>query len=319
MGEHHEGRRMTTTETVAGAALGGRTGAMALFEAMRPYQWPKNVLVLAAFVFSVGDAWTVEDAGSWGPLLWRTVAMVGIWCLASSATYLVNDVFDRERDRLHPTKRYRPIARGAVTPRVAVAAAVALNAIALPLAFAVDVVAGLILAGYVVLMLAYSWELKRVAILDVIVLTGGVIGRAVSGATAIDVEISPWLYVCAGAAAFFFAISKRWAEFRDLGDDASRHRDALGVYTGEVLTQMLIISGAAALLAFALYTIESENVPGSGAMALTIPFVAFAMFRYLLLLNGARRGDPPDQILFTDPQILLAMAGFAGVALAVLA
>ncbi|GAB4320886.1 MAG: decaprenyl-phosphate phosphoribosyltransferase [Dehalococcoidia bacterium] len=309
---------MTAGETIAGAVPIGSRGLAALLVAMRPYQWPKSLLVFAAFVFSAGDAWQLDDAGSWAPLLWRTAAMAVLWCLASSATYLVNDVFDRDRDRLHPRKRYRPIARGAVSPRAAVAVAVLLNTAAIPLALALDLVAGLILAGYVTLMAAYSWEIKRVAILDVIVLTSGVIGRAVSGATTIDVEISPWLYVCAGAAAFFFAISKRWAEFRDLGENAARHRDALGVYTGEVLTQMLIISGAAALLAFALYTIESDNVPSSGAMALTIPFVAFAMFRYLLLLNGPRRGDAPDQILFTDPQILLAMAGFGGVALAVL-
>lgn len=309
---------MTTGETVAGIVPTGRQGVAALVVAMRPYQWPKSLLVFAAFVFSAGDAWQLDDAGSWAPLLWRTAAMAALWCLASSATYLVNDVFDRDRDQLHPTKRYRPVARGAVSPHTAVATALVLNVVAIPLAFALDLVAGVVLFGYVLLMAAYSWELKRVAIVDVIVLTSGVIGRAVSGATTIDVEISPWLYVCAGAAAFFFAISKRWAEFRDLGDSAARHRDALGVYTGEVLTQMLIISGAAALLAFALYTIESDNVPESGAMALTIPFVAFAMFRYLLLLNGARRGDPPDQILFTDPQILLAMAGFGGVALAVL-
>ena len=309
---------MTTSDTVAGAVPVGRQGIAALLAAMRPYQWPKSLLVFAAFIFSAGDAWQLDDAASWAPLLGRTAAMAALWCLASSATYLVNDVFDRDRDRLHPRKRYRPIARGALSPRAAVVSAVTLNAVAIPLAFAVDLVAGLILAGYAALMAAYSWEIKRVAILDVIVLTSGVIGRAVSGATAIDVEISPWLYVCAGAAAFFFAISKRWAEFRDLGNGAARHRDALGVYTGEVLTQMLIISGAAALLAFALYTIESDNVPANGAMALTIPFVAFAMFRYLLLLNGPRRGDPPDQILFTDPQILLAIGGFGAVALAVL-
>lgn len=318
MGGHRKGHRMTTTGTVARALPAGRQGLAALLVAMRPYQWPKSLLVFAAFIFSAGDAWRLGDAGSWAPLLWRTAAMTAIWCLASSATYLVNDVFDRERDRLHPGKRNRPIARGAVSPRTAIATAALLDAVAIPLAFALDFVAGLVIAGYVALMAVYSWEVKRVAILDVIVLTSGVIGRAVSGATTIDVAISPWLYVCAGAAAFFFAISKRWAEYRDLGEGAARHRDALGVYTGEVLTQMLVISGAAALLAYALYTIESDNVPESGTMALTIPFVAFAMFRYLLLLNGPRRGDAPDQILFTDPQIVLAMAGFAGVALAVL-
>ena len=134
----------------------------------------------------------------------------------------------------------------------------------------------------------------------------------------IDVTISPWLYVCSSFGAFFFASSKRWAEHRQLGPDAAQHRPALAQYGGEILGQLLMISASSAILSYALYTIESEHVPKNGSMALTLPWVAFALFRYLLLLDGPRRGDAPDRILFTDPQILVAVAGFVLTAVTVL-
>lgn len=296
-----------------------RTSALPpILMAMRPYQWPKNGLVFAGLAFSAGDAWRPGDVESWWPLLWRTIAIFAFWCMASSATYLFNDIQDRAADRLHPRKQHRPIARGDVSVRAAGAAAGILLAIAIPGALLIDPLAGAIVAGYVVLMTAYSYGLKTVAILDVLILCAGVIGRAVGGAVAIDVEISPWLYICASFGAFFFASSKRWSEYRQLGSDAVNHRPALANYGGDILSQMLIISAASALLAYALYTIESANVPENGAMALTLPFAGFALFRYLLLLNGERRNDAPDQILFTDPQIVIAALGFIATAMTVM-
>ena len=304
-----------TTET----AVGGRVmGLPPLLEAMRPHQWPKNAIVFAAFVFSAGSAWKADDADTWWPLLWRSAALFVLWCAVSSAIYLVNDIRDREADRLHPRKQHRAIARGALGTGTARVAAIAVLLVAIPAGLVLDSTGGLILAGYAAMMLLYSLGLKEVAMLDIIILCGGVVARAVGGAAAIDVDISPWLYVCTSFAAFFFASSKRWAEFRQLGADAAAHRPALAQYSGEILGQLLVISAATALLSYALYTIESTNVPDDGSMALTLPFVAFALFRYLLLLNGVRRTDAPDQILFTDPQIVLAVIGFGAVALGVL-
>ena len=314
MGSDYARRGMTAevAEPEAGSKL------RALLVAMRPYQWPKNAIVFAAFAFSAGDAWRLGEAGEWWPLAWRSAALFTLWCLASSAIYLVNDVLDREADRLHPRKRLRPIAAGTLSPTIARSAAAVLLLVALPPALALNLGAGAILAGYSAVMLAYSFGLKRIAILDVLILCGGVVARAVSGALAIDVAISPWLYVCTSFAAFFIASSKRWAEYRQLGGDAAAHRPALAQYSGEILGQLVVISAATALLSYALYTIESDHVPRDGAMAVTIPFVAFALFRYLLLLNGPRAGDAPDRILFTDPQILVAVAGFVFVAMTVL-
>jgi decaprenyl-phosphate phosphoribosyltransferase len=305
--------------TAAEAARVPKATLLELLHAMRPYQWPKNVLVFAALAFTAGDAWTPGDPGSWWPLLWRTSALFGLWCLASSGIYLLNDIRDREVDQVHPRKRLRPIASGAVSVRLAATTAVALWVVTLPAGIALDREAGAILAGYVLLMNAYSIGLKSVAVLDVIILAGGVLTRAVAGAAAIDVEVSPWLYVCTSFAAFFFASSKRWAEWRQFGGEiAAEHRPALARYSSELLTQMVGISAATALLAYALYTIEAETVPRSGAMAITLPFVAFALFRYLLLLSGPRRTEAPDRILFTDPQLIVAALGFVVTAVTVL-
>jgi 4-hydroxybenzoate polyprenyltransferase len=305
------------TDTVAVAAV-RRVSLTALVRAMRPYQWPKNAIVFAALVFSAGNAWHADDPGSWWPLLWRSAALFALWCMISSAVYLVNDIQDREADRFHPRKQGRPIASGELSLATAATAAIVLFAAAIPLTLLLDLAAGAVLGGYAAVMVAYSFGLKRVAILDILILCAGVVARAVGGAAAIDVMISPWLYVCSSCGAFFFASSKRWAEYRQLGTEAARHRPALAQYGGELLGQLLTISAAAALLSYALYTIESENVPRDGSMAWTLPFAAFALFRYLLLINGPRKTDAPDRILFTDPQLVLAALGFVATALAVL-
>ncbi|HJP40389.1 MAG TPA: UbiA prenyltransferase family protein [Dehalococcoidia bacterium] len=275
--------------------------------------------MFAALAFSVGSAWDLDAPGDFWPLFWRTLALATLWSGAASATYLINDVMDREADRLHPRKATRPIASGALGVRAVIAIAILLLVMAMPLALLLNWEAAAILGGYVAVMMVYSFGLKSVAVLDVIILAAGVIARAVAGAIVIDVTISPWLYICSSFGALFLGVSKRWAEYRQLGESAARHRQSLAQYTLENLHHMLVISGAGALLSYALYSIESENVPTNGAMAITIPFVAFGMFRYMLLIAGLRSKDAPDQVLFTDPQILLSVAGFLAVAVTVLA
>lgn len=289
-----------------------------LIRALRADQWPKNVIVFAAFVFSAGSAWQPDDPGTWWPLLWQTSALFAAWCAVASAGYLLNDVHDREADRLHPRKRSRPIAAGELGPGLALWAAAVLAVTGIAAASALDPMAGVGVGLYAAMMVGYSLGLKRIAVLDMLILAGGVVARAASGAAALDIQVSPWLYVCTSVAAFFFAASKRWAEYRQLGPEAARHRPSLAGYPGELLNQTLMVSAAAALVSYAVYTVESANVPSNGAMAFTLPFVAFGMFRYLLLLDGPRRGDAPDRIIFTDPGILAAIAGFVATALVVL-
>ncbi|MDZ7729380.1 MAG: UbiA family prenyltransferase [Dehalococcoidia bacterium] len=197
---------------------------VALVQATRPRQWPKNGLVFAAFVFSLGDAWMLDDADTWWPLFWRSCALFAAWCAASSATYLVNDVKDAEVDRVHPRKRYRPIASGRLPIPVALVAAGVLAAAGIAGAVLLDPGPGSVIVGRGVHGRARygCGGLKQVAIIDIFILGAGVVGRAVSGGLAIEVEISPWLYVCSMFGALFFATSKRWAEFRQLGEEAGR-------------------------------------------------------------------------------------------------
>ncbi len=296
-----------------------REGLRALVEAWRPRQWPKNLVVFAALVFSAEQAWELESPGSVWPLFWRTAALAACWCLVSSAVYLVNDLCDREADRLHPRKAGRPIARGAVSPSWAVVTAVAMAAAGVAASAVLDLTAGAIVAAYLLVMTAYSLGLKAIPVLDILLLSGGVVARAVAGAAVIEVTISPWLYVCTSFGALFLGVSKRWAEYRQLGAAAADHRQSLGEYSGPTLEHMLMMSGAGALLSYALYTIEAPTVPENGAMALTLPFVVFGLFRYMLLITGGRAEDAPDQVLFTDGQIVASVAGFLAVAVGVLA
>ena len=289
-----------------------------LWWAARPYQWPKNVIVFAALAFSAGQAWTLSDSASWWPLLRAAAGLFAAWCLVASATYLVNDVCDREADRHHPRKQSRPIASGAVSVQQALVLAAVLAVGGLAFALVLDLAAAAVLAAYFAVMVAYSYGLKSVAVVDVFVLSVGLVARAVSGGLVIGVTISPWLYVCTSFGALLVATSKRWAESRHLGEAATLHRRALGQYSAEVLGQMVVISAAASLIAYAVYTIESEHVPANGAMALTVPFAGFGLFRYLLLLSGPRQEDAPDRILFTDIPILVAVVGFAATAVTVL-
>lgn len=294
-------------------------GIGALVEAWRPRQWPKNLVVFAALVFSAEQAWTLDSPGSFWPLFWRTAALAVLWCFVSSAVYLVNDVCDREADRLHPRKAARPIARGAVSPSLALVSAVLLAAAGVIGAAVLDLTAAAILAAYALAMAGYSLGLKAVPVLDILLLSAGVVARAVAGAAVIDVTISPWLYVCTSFGALFLGVSKRWAEHRQLGAAAPDHRQSLGEYSGPTLEHMLTMSGAGALLSYSLYTIEAPTVPENGAMALTLPFVVFGLFRYMLLITGRRAKDAPDQVLFTDSQIAISVAGFLAVSLGVLA
>lgn len=304
---------------LTGAALGPGAQLRALAAAMRPFQWPKNFIVFAALLFSVGDAWTPRDPATWQPLAGRAALLFAAWCLVASGMYLVNDLRDAPFDRYHPRKRLRPLAAGDLSPGLAALAAVVLTVAGIAAGFAASWAAGAMLAGYAAGMLAYTFALKAMPVLDVVVLSAGVVLRAAGGAVAVGVAISPWLYVCSAAGAWFLAVSKRWAEARALGEEAGNHRPALAKYPPIVLDQMLAVSAGSALVSYALYSIESANVPANGAMALTVPFVAFAIFRYLYLLAGPRASDPPDRILFTDPAIVGSVLGFVATAVTVLA
>lgn len=260
---------------------------------MRPRQWPKNAFVFAALIF---DLQLIQIDS-----VLRALAGFVLLCLASSAVYLVNDLADIEADRSHPVKRKRPLASGALSPPVAIAAAAVLAAVALAGGFALSTTFGEIVLGYGVLNLAYSYGLKHVPIVDVLVVAAGFVLRVAAGVSLIVVErFSPWLYVCMTLLALLIAFGKRRAEIVLLEETAGAHRRVLDGYTLPLLDQLLSIVSAATIVAYSLYTFSAENLPGNHLMMLTIPFVLYGIFRYLHLIHVENEGGSPEELVFTD-------------------
>jgi 4-hydroxybenzoate polyprenyltransferase len=287
----------------------GKTGiastAWGIVVSMRPKQWTKNVLVFMAFIFSLGETWHLNDPDGWLPLLGKTTATFVLFCMVCGADYLINDVRDRESDQLHPKKRTRPIASGRLSPRTAVVAAVVLMAAGLAGGFALEWRVGALIAGYIVLMLAYSYYLKHVVLLDLMIIASGFVLRAMAGAFVIDVPISPWLYAVTALGALFLAINKRRAEIVLLKEDANQHRPALEEYTPALLDQMASIVTASTLVAYGLYTFTATALPANHSMMLTIPFVMYGIFRYLYLVHVRGEGGSPEEVLLKDAPLMV--------------
>jgi 4-hydroxybenzoate polyprenyltransferase len=248
--EHHDQVKRVLVEQVAKLVSGGEWQrlAWALLIAARPRQWPKNGLVFLAFFFSVGEAWHVQDPGSWLPLLYRAMLASLAFCVASSGGYLINDVLDVDRDRIHPVKQHRPITSGALSPRFATAAAGVFLVVGLGLACVLGWPFIVVLVAYCGISLAYSARLKHVVIVDLFILAFGFVLRAVAGGVSIGVRISPWLYLCTLLGALFLVMTKRRYELTMLDTNAGRHRPALSNYTVELLDQMIMIISASTVV-----------------------------------------------------------------------
>jgi 4-hydroxybenzoate polyprenyltransferase len=276
----------------------------ALLVSLRPHQWTKNLVVLAALAFSKhlfdGDA--VARAG----------VAFAVFCGLSGAVYLVNDLADLERDRLHPLKRSRPIASGALGVPAARAAAACLVALGLPAAWVLGPGFFVCALAYLALNLAYSFGLKDVVILDVLAIAIGFVLRAVAGALAIQVVFSDWLLVCTILLALFLALAKRRHELVTL-EDAAGHRRILSEYTPYLLDQMIAVVTASCLTAYAFYTLAPETVEKyrTERLALTIPFVIYGIFRYLYLVHRKEQGGSPSDLLLADRPLLAAVALWA--------
>ncbi len=270
---------------------------MAWIRALRPDQWTKNLLVFAGLVFAL----RLFDPDA---LLRASIAFAA-FSLVSSAVYLGNDVRDLERDRLHPMKRNRPIAAGAIPTGAALAVAVGLAAAGFFLGFRTALPFGWILVGYVGLNALYTLGLKDVVLVDVIVLAIGFVLRAVGGAAAISVEISPWLVVCTFMAALFLALGKRRAEIAALAQ-AAEHRPASRAYSLELLDQLMTVVVAVSILSYCLYTLSPEVRERLGLehLEVTVPFVVYGLFRYLWLVRVSDLALNPSRALVADRAIL---------------
>ena len=292
---------------LARSRSGAWTGVLA---SARPKQWPKNLILFGPLVFAY-KLFAPE-------LALRALLAFVAFCLVSSATYILNDLLDVENDRLHPDKCQRPIACGQVAPAAALAAAAGFAAAGLGLALVVNLETAAAAAGYLALMAGYSIAIKHLVILDVFAIAAGFILRAVAGALAIHVIISPWLYVCTLLLALFLGFSKRYNELLTLQDAAPEHRRSLADYTPAMLEQLTSILVASTIMAYSLYTFSAENVPANHSLMLTIPFVLYGIFRYYYLVHRKNLGGAPELVLLRDLPLLLDVALWSAVSVAVL-
>lgn len=240
----------------------------------------------------------------------RASIAFAIFCALSGVVYLINDIRDREADRMHPTKSRRPIASGALSVPTAALAAAVIGVAAIAGAFALTPAFGGVAVAYVTLLTLYSVWLKHIVILDVITLAAGFVLRAYAGAVAINVQFSHWLLLLTLLSALFLALSKRRAELVTLADDAKGHRRSLAEYSPYLLDQMIGVVTACTLLAYAFYTIDDETVLkfGTDALLWTVPFPLYGIFRYLYLVHQREGGGDPSETLLTDRPILVCVA-----------
>lgn len=256
-----------------------------LIRAMRPHQWLKNTFVLAPLFF---------NRMLFEPEAWTSVLQTFLcFCLLSSATYLFNDLRDRHTDRLHPTKRHRPLASGALSINVATAAFILLKASGLALAWHVNAGVFLLAALYALLMLTYSLGLKEVSVLDSMLVAGGFVIRVEAGAVALGIHATHWLILCTFLLALYLAFAKRRQELLDLAEVAGSHRSVLNRYTIAYLDQVTPILLGTVVLSYALYTVAPDTVARFGTHALLYgtAFVIYALLRYLMLLHSSLEGD----------------------------
>ncbi|MCX6028774.1 MAG: decaprenyl-phosphate phosphoribosyltransferase [Chloroflexi bacterium] len=274
-----------------------------LIRTMRLKQWTKNVFVWAALVFDV-------KLFHQQPFI-RTLVTFILFCLISSAVYIINDLVDIEKDRQHPTKRNRPLASGALRKNVAIVGAAIIVLGSLPVALWLDRGLLPILYGYLGMMVAYSFWLKEIVIVDVFAIAAGFVLRVAAGVVVVQTErFSPWIYVCMVLLALFLAIGKRRQEIVLLEGNTGSTRRILEEYNLRFLDEMLALVSSSTVMAYSLYTFSAPNLPPNHTMMLTVPFVLYGLFRYLYLIHVKGETEPPDVVVLKDRPLQIDVALF---------
>ncbi len=271
--------------------------------AMRPKQWTKNALVMAGYIFAIGDkTQPIAKSAFWGAL-----AATFLFCLLSSAVYLFNDIMDREQDRHHPEKKNRAVASGALSVKSAISWSLIFAVFSLVGGYFLSVQFAFVLLAYLILQIAYTMVLKQISLVDIFVIAIGFVLRALGGALVVGVEFSPWLLLCTLLLALFLALCKRRHEKVVLSGTNGDARPALGGYDEKLLDKLIAVVSFATIASYSLYTFWPDTVEkfNSNKMSLTIPFVVFGIFRYLNLVYRHKKGDKPEQILLTDGPLLV--------------
>jgi len=285
---------------------------------LRPHQWLKNGFVFIGVLF--GHAW--GDPA----LLLQALMAFAAFSLLASGVYVMNDLIDREQDRLHPTKRHRPLASGALNVPTALALLAACFVGGFALVQLSDNRAAWVFYCYVILNIAYTLRLKHVVVLDVFIIAAGFMLRILAGTRGIGIEPSQWLLLCGLMVTLFLGFAKRQAEITALDEDSAAeggraaHRRVLEHYSPELLSQFMTVASAGAIISYSLYTVSPETVAlhGTTKLIFTVPLVIYGMFRYLFLLNRRGGGGDPARLLMTDAHLLAALVGWLLLVLAVL-
>lgn len=281
---------------------------------LRPHQWLKNSFVLVGMLFA--HAW--DEPG----MVFKALAATGAFCLLSSAVYVFNDLMDREQDRLHPQKRHRPLASGALSVPAALLLLAACLVFALDIVFRVIGHAEWVFIAYLCVNIAYTLWLKHVVILDVFLISAGFMLRLLAGTLALGIVPSQWLLLCGLMLTLFLGFTKRRAELNAMHTDegARAHRRVLEHYSPHLLDQMIGITAACTVLSYSLYSVSDDTVGRHGDLLwITVPFVMYGMFRYLYLLHRRGGGGDAAEALLSDHHLIAAVGGWLLVTLGLLA
>ena len=268
-------------------------------KSLRIQQWIKNLFVFAPLIFSQ-NVFNI-------PLLIKTFLAFVLFCILSGAAYILNDIQDLEEDKLHPVKSKRPLASGRLKKNHALFACILLVLLGLVGAYFLNVYFFVVVLVYVILQIAYSNWLKHIVIIDVFLIAAGYFLRVIAGGLAIEVQISPWLFICTILIALFLALSKRRHELVLLDKSAEIHRPILKEYTPHLLDQMIAVVTASTVISYCLYTVSSETVAkfGTKNLLFTVPFVLYGIFRYLYLVHQKDEGGSPEALIIKDKPLLV--------------
>ena len=302
-----------TAETGPGQTRAARRASPRdLLITARPVQWVKNLFVLAPVVF----AQRLRDPED----VLLSAAAFWLFCLLASGVYFINDALDAPRDRLHPVKSRRPVAAGRLGRGTALGIGAASMSAAVALGGLISPGTAAVLGIYAALNLLYSWRLKSVGMLDVIVIAVGFVLRAVAGAVAIHVAFSVWLLLCTFFLAMLLAAAKRRSEMAALGAGAEATRPSLVPLNGSFLDSVLTAAAAATLVSYALYTVSAETVAkfGGKGLIVTMPFVAYGVIRYLQLVYTGTSTENPTAVVLRDWGMRLTIVSWVGCAILVI-
>ncbi len=301
-------QRELNIATISGspARLLSREMVSAVHDSLRTKQWTKNLLIFAGIIFSQ-NMFTLA-------LFKKSCEAFVLFCLLASSIYLINDIADIAKDKLHPQKRLRPIASGRLSVTTALTMAMLLASSSIICAFALDTTFGAITVGYFILMNLYTFYLKKVVTVDVLIISVGFIIRAIAGAAVIHVTISNWLVICTTFLALFMALCKRRQELISLGTNAHNHRETLTQYSRVLLDQFISVASTSTVISYTLYTLSPRTIAeyGTTNLVYSVSLVVFAIFRYLYLVYQKNGGGNPEVLIVTDIPLLSIIFSWIG-------